>query len=108
MSSYEINESDWTKEVLCSDKPVVVDFYAPWCAPCKGLAGTLELLDTKYAERIKFVKINVEQNRGLSKAYNVRTLPSILFLRAGQIKTHLTGNLPQSFLENRIEELLNL
>jgi thioredoxin 1 len=86
---------------------VIVDFYANWCSPCKPLGATLERLAEKYSKNAKFVKVDIEQNRELGIKYDIRSLPSLLFIKNGETKLYLTGNRSYEDLEKRIDSFKN-
>lgn len=79
------NEGNFEEVVLKSDVPVLVDFYAPWCGPCRQIAPILETLATNLGDRAKVVKVNVDEEQALSGAYQIRSLPTLLFVKDGQV-----------------------
>ncbi|MBL8853629.1 MAG: thioredoxin [Planctomycetaceae bacterium] len=89
-----INNRSFQAEVLDSPIPVVVDFYASWCGPCRALSPMLERLSTEYAGRIKFVKVDTDEEPGLSEAYDVSALPTMVFIQDGEVVGNAVG-LPQ-------------
>lgn len=108
MAVYELKTGEWKEQVLSSDKPVVVDFYGKWCGPCKILGETIEKLEPQYAGRVKFVKVDVDQNRELFLEYKLKSVPLVLFFNNGQVKLQLHGNLSRSDLERKIAEVFSM
>ena len=90
----QINQSQFAHEVLHSDIPVVVDFYATWCPPCKMLSPILDSLAEKFAGRIKFVKVNSDEEPGLAGKYQIHALPTIMLFDNGEVAGRVEG-LPQ-------------
>lgn len=79
----EITDKQWKKEVLDSKKPVIVDLWAPWCQPCKGIARELEAIIKTHGNRVRVVKVNVDQNPSLVGALQIKSVPTILFYSNG-------------------------
>lgn len=103
-----INETDFKDLVLEADRPVVVDFWAPWCTPCHMIAPILEKVATEYGERIQVVKVNTDENRDLAIQYNVRGIPTLLFFREGQEVGRIVGLVPEGQIRQRVEIALML
>ncbi|MDY6830467.1 MAG: thioredoxin [Thermodesulfobacteriota bacterium] len=93
-------------EVLASAVPVLVDFWAPWCGPCKMVGPMLERLAAKYAGRVKIAKLNVDENPATASRYGVSSIPSLLFFKQGRVVQTLVGAVPESRIEERIRALL--
>lgn len=93
-------------EVMQSPIPVLVDFYADWCGPCQSLAPTLEVLAEKYDGKVKVCKINVDQAQQLAIAHKVMSIPTMLFVKDGEIMERLTGAYPEEVLSERLDTLL--
>ena len=93
-------------EVMNSDLPVLVDFYADWCGPCQTLAPTLERLAEKYEGKVKICKINVDQAQQLAIAHKIMSIPTMLFVKGGEIKERLLGAYPEEVLTQKLDELL--
>jgi thioredoxin 1 len=100
----ELNESNFDREIS-GDKPVLVDFWAEWCGPCKLIAPLLDEIAKEKAEAIKVAKVNVDENQSLSVKYNIRAIPSLLFFKNGQLRDQVTGMTSKKDLLNRIEAL---
>ncbi len=101
----EVNETSFETEVLRAEGPVLVDFYAPWCGPCKMLAPLIEQLAAQYAGRVKFVKVNVDDAPGLALRYDITGVPTVMLFRGGLILDTWVGLPSPRALKARIEEL---
>ncbi len=99
----ELNPSSFEAEVLRADLPVVVDFYADWCGPCKMLAPFLDQLAAEYQGRIKFVKVNVDVAVDLAARYEVTGVPTLAVFRNGELVDTVVGLLPPKALKSRLE-----
>lgn len=100
----DANEKGWTAK---HQKPIIVDFYATWCGPCKALAPILEDLATQYADRIDVYKVDVDNDEDLTAQYNIRTVPTLLFAKPTDSKpTLMLGVMGQEELREKIETLL--
>lgn len=93
-------------EVMNSDLPVLVDFYADWCGPCQTLAPTVESLAEKYDGKIKICKINVDQAQQLAIAHKIMSIPTLLFVKDGEIKERLLGAYPEEVLTQKLDAML--
>jgi len=100
-----LDESNFDKEVNQSDKPVIVDFWAEWCGPCKMIAPLLDEIAKEKAESVKVAKVNVDENQSLSFKFNIRAIPSLLFFKNGQLRDQVTGMTSKKDLLGRIEAL---
>ena len=100
-----LDESNFDREVNQSDKPVIVDFWAEWCGPCKMIAPLLDEIAKEKAESVKVAKVNVDENQSLSSKFNIRAIPSLLFFKNGQLRDQVTGMTSKKDLLNRIEAL---
>jgi thioredoxin 1 len=101
----EVNDTNFQAEVLEADKPVLVDFWAPWCGPCRIVAPHLEELAGE-REDIRIVKLNVDENPQVSAQYNVMSIPTLLLFKYGQVAYQIIGALPKSRLVQEIEPAL--
>ena len=102
----EIGSSDFTREVIQSEMPVVVDFWAEWCAPCLMLAPVMNELAQEYDGKIKFCKVNVDQNHELAGRYGIMGIPTLLFFSSGQVKQQLVGVYPKPKIKQVLDSLV--
>ncbi len=101
----DISDSNFAESVKGTDKLVLVDFWAPWCNPCKMLAPSLEDASDDLADKIAVFKINVDENPEAPSRYGVRGVPTILFFRGGEVVDRQVGALPKSKLYEKIEDV---
>jgi len=101
-----VNETDFDSSVLRSEVPVFVDFYADWCGPCNMIAPTIEALSEEYEGKVKFVKINVDNNQGLAMKYDIMSIPTGMLFENGTVKDSLIGAYPASAYRQRIDNAL--
>src|SRR2546427_11432690 len=101
-----VSESDFDSTVLQSEVPVFVDFYADWCGPCNMIAPTIEALSEEYAGKVKFVKINVDNNQQLAMKYDILSIPTSMLFENGTVKDRLIGAYPASAYRQRIDHAL--
>ena len=104
-TTININESNFDREVTKSDKPVIVDFWAEWCGPCKMIAPLLDEIAREKADAIKVGKVNVDENQSLSLKYNIRAIPALLFFKNGLLRDQVTGMTSKKDLLGRIDAL---
>jgi len=102
----EINDRNFGDEVLKCGLPVMVDFWAPWCGPCRMVAPVTEKLAEEYAGRLKFCKLNVDENPQMASKYQVMSIPQILFFSDGKVVEESTGAVPESALRSKVESVL--
>jgi thioredoxin 1 len=100
----ETTDDNFHKEVLDSDIPVLVDFWAPWCGPCKMLAPTLEEISRENNGKIKIVKINIDENQEMAAKFGVRSIPTMMIFNKGELKNQIVGSLPKEQIEKIILE----
>jgi len=99
-------DANFKSDVLESKIPVLVDFWAEWCGPCRMVAPVLEELAKEYDGKLKIVKVNVDENQQVSMDYHVRSIPTLLFFKNGQMVKQLVGAHPRPKLESEIQEVL--
>jgi len=106
MSILHLTDSNFKKEVLESDLPVLVDFWTHWCGPCKMISPMLEELAKEYAKKIKIGKLDVEANPKSATHYGVMSVPTLIFFKHGKVTQQVVGALNKTDLRKRIEENL--
>jgi thioredoxin 1 len=104
-ATVSISESNFDSEVTQSDKPVLVDFWAEWCGPCKMIAPILDEIAKEKAGTVKVGKVNVDENQSLSFKFNIRAIPTMLFFKNGQVRDQVTGMTSKKDLLGRLEAL---
>lgn len=102
----EIKDQDFDREVLKSDLPVVVDFWAPWCGPCRQIGPVVEKLSEEYKDKLKFCKVNVDENHDTAGKYHVMSIPTLLFFKKGELSDQSVGALPEKALRSKLQDLL--
>ncbi|MEW5908773.1 MAG: thioredoxin [Thermodesulfobacteriota bacterium] len=103
----EIGDSDFDAEVLKADKPVLVDFWAPWCGPCRAIAPMVEELAGTFGDRVKFAKCNVDDNPATPGKYGIRAIPTLIFFKNGSVMEQITGMVAKSKLESAINKVIS-
>jgi len=103
----EVNEQTFETEVTKSQQPVVVDFWAAWCGPCRSLAPVIEQVAREYAGKVKFAKVNVDQNQALAARFGIKGIPTLLFFKDGQVIDQEVGFIPRNVVVEKVNALLN-
>ncbi|MCS6990229.1 MAG: thioredoxin [Chloroherpetonaceae bacterium] len=107
MSKYiTVSDATFESEVLRSDKPVLVDFWAPWCGPCRMIAPIVEALADDYDGKAKVAKVNVDDNPQVSMRYGIRSIPTLLIFKNGQVVDQIVGAVPRGVIENKLRSQL--
>ena len=106
-ATVQITESSFETEVLNSTQPVIVDFYADWCGPCKMIAPALEEIATELQGKAKIAKVNVDDQPALAQRYNVQSLPTLLYFRNGEVVGQLIGAASKKVILGKLESAMN-
>ncbi len=102
----ELTQDEFKSEVLESTTPVLVDFWAPWCGPCRRVAPMVEELGQQYAGRLKVFKIDVDQNQELAASYGINSIPTLIVFKGGDVVDRFVGIPPRDQLENTLKEAI--
>ena len=102
----QVGDDNFEAEVIRSQLPVLIDFWAPWCGPCKSIAPVIEELAREYEGKLKIAKLNVDENPVTPSRYGVRGIPNLIILKAGAVKEQMVGAVPKSKLIDAIEKVL--
>ncbi len=102
----ELTEANFEQEVLQSDIPVLIDFWAVWCGPCKMVAPVVEEISREYAGKLKVVKVDVDNNRQTAAKYNIRSIPTIMLFKDGDVAEVMVGAVPKATILSKITKHL--
>lgn len=102
----QVTSENFEDEVLNSDKPVIVDFWADWCGPCKALSPILDQIADEMVDQARIVKVNVDQASDLAQKYGIRGIPTLIFFKNGEVKSTLVGNQPKEEIVKNIQSLV--
>jgi thioredoxin 1 len=101
-----VTDANFEQEVLKSATPVLIDFWAPWCGPCRAIAPIVDELAGEYAGRLKVVKVNVDDNPMTPGRYGVRGIPNLLIIKGGEVKEQIVGAVPKSHLVKAVDNAI--
>lgn len=102
----ELTDDNFEEIIKTSDKPVMVDFWAPWCGPCKAIAPTVEALSEVYGDQMTFAKVNVDDNPLSPSKFGVQAIPTLIFFKDGQVAEQITGMVAREKLEETLKSVL--
>ena len=102
----EVNDANFEKDVLQSEQPVLVDFWAAWCGPCRAIAPMVDSVATAYTGKLKVAKMNVDENSATPSRYAIRGIPTLLFFKGGKVADQVVGYVPQNVIEEKVQRLL--
>ncbi len=101
-----VNDENWEKEVIQSQIPVLVDFWAEWCGPCRMIAPVLDEIASEAVGKLKVAKVNVDQNHKLATQFGIRSIPTLLVFKEGKVQEQMIGALSKAALKNKISAYL--
>ncbi len=102
MKPVELTESNFSQEVLKSEKPVLIDFWAEWCGPCKMIAPVVEELAKEYDGKLKVGKLDVDHNQSVATQYGIRSIPTLLVFKGGKVVDQIVGAVPKKILTEKV------
>ncbi|HEY9846924.1 MAG TPA: thioredoxin [Candidatus Caenarcaniphilales bacterium] len=105
-SAAQVTDSTFKQEVLESEIPVLVDFWAPWCGPCRMVAPVVDEIATEYNDQVKVVKVNTDENPSVASQYGIRSIPTLMIFKGGQRVDMVVGAVPKTTLSNTLEKYL--
>ncbi|WP_338867291.1 thioredoxin [Myxococcus stipitatus] len=101
-----VGDGDFKAQVLDSQQPVLVDFWATWCAPCRAIAPHIDALSTQYGSQVKFTKLNIDDNQQTPQDYGIRSIPTLLLFKGGKVVEQIVGAVPKAKIEEAIKKAL--
>ena len=104
-TTIEINETNFESEVIQSKQPVLVDFWAEWCGPCKMLGPVLDEIATEQSGRVKIAKVNVDSNPGLAARFGIRSIPTLIYFESGEVRDQTLGLVSKQAIAAKLEKL---
>jgi thioredoxin 1 len=105
-SAVAVTDSSFEQDVIGSEIPVLVDFWAPWCGPCRVVATVVDEIANQYEGKIKVVKLNTDENPGIATQYGIRSIPTLMLFKGGQKVDSVVGAVPKTTIANTIEKHL--
>ena len=102
----EVNDATFDKEVLQSTEPVLVDFWAAWCGPCKALAPVVDEVATQYLGKLKVMKMDVDRNQATPARYGIRGIPALLIFKGGKVADQIVGYVPKDMITDKVDRVI--
>jgi thioredoxin 1 len=102
----DVDDNGFEADIIQSDKPVMVDFWAPWCGPCKAIGPVVEELAGEYGDKVKFAKCNVDDNPVTPGKFGIKAIPTLIFFKDGQVVDQITGMVARTKLEEALSNIL--
>jgi thioredoxin 1 len=103
----DVTDASFGTDVLSSDKPVIVDFWAEWCGPCRKLGPILDEISVEYSEKVDVVKLNVDDNPAIAAEYGITSIPAVYLFQNGEVKSTVIGAKPKQFFEKEFSDVLS-
>lgn len=105
-NTHDFTDANFQTDVLAADVPVLVDFWAPWCGPCRMLAPTVEALATEYSGKIRVGKVNTDENPKISMSYGIQSIPTLMLFKGGQVVNTMMGAQPKERIKGMLDQAL--
>jgi thioredoxin 1 len=102
----DVTDASFGTDVLSADKPVIVDFWAEWCGPCRKLSPILDEISVEYGDKVNVVKVNVDDNPAIAAEYGITSIPAVYLFQDGEVKSTVIGAKPKQFFEKEIADVL--
>ncbi len=106
MAEIQLTENNWEEEVLNSDIPVLVDFWAPWCGPCRMVAPIVSEIADEYAGKLKVGKLNTDEEPNIAVRYGIMSIPTLMIFKNGEVADQIVGAVPKEYFVQKLEQVL--